>query len=165
MADVFIKYVILLKFSSTQSLKNSNFLNHEISHQGRFRDFFIFSVVCLWFYITLLMFYFNHQRFHRIYTNIFTCTPTSVERRCAVILRRMCQPTLTSIVFQVSRVFDLNYQVKPQPTFSLLNFLLFYTFGFNDIRTHLHILHPFICIPLFLITESRCCIIPYPASF
>ncbi len=136
-------------FRQHNHLKNINFPKHETFHQGRFRVFFIFSVLYLWFYITLLMFYFNHPRFRRIYTNIFTCNPTGVERRCAAILRRICQLTLTRIVFQVSRVFDLNYQVKPQPTFSLPNFLLFYTFGFNDIRTHLHILQPFICIPLF----------------
>ena len=95
------------------------------------------------------MFYFNCPGFHRIYTNIFTYNPNSVERRCTAILRRMCQLTLTRIVFQVSRVFDLNYQVKPQPTFSLPNFLLFYTFGFNDTQTHLCTFCLLIRIPFF----------------
>ena len=40
-------------------------------------------------------------------------SPTEINapRGCAVILRRICQLTLTRITHQVSRTFDLNYLI------------------------------------------------------
>ncbi len=42
-------------------------------------------------------------------------SPTEINapRGCAVILRRICQLSLTRITHQVSRAFDLNY-IEPQ---------------------------------------------------
>ena len=41
-------------------------------------------------------------------------SPTEINapRGCAVILKRICQLSLTRITHQVSRVFDLNYHKK-----------------------------------------------------
>ena len=63
-------------------------------------------------------------------------SPTEINapRGCAVILRRICQLSLTRITHQVSRAFDLNYH-RNQSSFNVMSALqkkikvYFFSFG------------------------------------